>query len=403
MARRVTNVGELARSAGLDVDEVLIRLWDAGLDRYSEPSDKLRRRDLDEAQRAAGVATKKEMLSPGYWSDRLALDSQALRDLLKELGTPMSERARVLPRGAVARLVRYAAGGTPQSVSTFAKGPAPTDVPDLEPLEWRSIGHARELRFLEEAEIEGIHWELVRDFAEDDDPIDPPGVRDPSLLASATFRQHTALGDQRKYPTAEMAAAALFHALVHDHPFHNGNKRTALVSMLVFLDENGLMVRDSCDEDEFFRLVVRLAQHQLVPRGRDLADREVLELADWVRQRVRSVEKGERPVQWRRLRQILDDFGCRCDRSGMSNRINITRAIEEPGLLRTRKRQLSSQVKYTDDGREAQVHAIKKIRADLWLDEEHGVDSAAFYRHMGPSPAGFIVKYRKTLKRLAKL
>jgi prophage maintenance system killer protein len=28
-----------------------------------------------------------------------------------------------------------------------------------------------------------------------------------------------------------MAAAALMHAIVHDHPFHNANKRTALVAL----------------------------------------------------------------------------------------------------------------------------------------------------------------------------
>lgn len=404
MARRVRSVAELARSVGLDVDEVLIRLWDAGLDHYAEPGDKLRRRDLDSAHQAAGLATKREMLDPDYWAKRLGIDSPSLRTLLAELGTPMSTRARVLPRGALAKLSRYAADRTrPAEPAAVTEALPKTPPPRFPPLEWRSIGHAREVRFLDEAEVEAMHWELVRDFAEDDDPIDPPGVRDSTLLASAVFRQHTALQGERKYPTVEMVAAALFHALVHDHPFHNGNKRTALVAMLVFLDENGLMVRDSCDEEELFKLVVRLAQHQLVPRGSDLPDREVLALAEWIRERVRAVEKGERPLQWRRLRQILDDLGCVCDTSGVSNRINVTRVIEEPGLLRTRRRQLSSQVKYTDDGRQAQVHAIKKIRSDLWLDDAHGVDSAAFYGRVGPSPAGFIVKYRKTLKRLARL
>src|SRR5258708_1626270 len=71
-----------------------------------------------------------------------------------------------------------------------------------------------------------IHNQLVRDFAESGDPIDPPGIRDRGeLLESALSRPQTSIGTTLKYPTIEMAAAALLHALVHNHPFHNGNKR----------------------------------------------------------------------------------------------------------------------------------------------------------------------------------
>ncbi|HEX5449181.1 MAG TPA: hypothetical protein VFW85_03905, partial [Gaiellaceae bacterium] len=137
--------------------------------------------------------------------------------------------------------------------------------------------------------------------------------------------------------------------------------------------------------------------------GRDLPDREVLELAEWIHQRTRLVEKGERPVQWRRLKQILADFGCKVT-DGSSSRLNVERLIEETGLFgRKRKRTLRTQVKFTDNGRQAHIHTVKKIRVDLWLDDLHGVDSASFYGRGGPAPLGFIVKYRKTLKRLARL
>jgi prophage maintenance system killer protein len=208
------------------------------------------------------------------------------------------------------------------------------------------------------------------------------------------------LGDTTKYPTAEMAAAALLHALVHDHPFHNGNKRTALVSKLVLLDENSLML--TCDEDELFRLVVRLAQHRVVQGGRDFTDREMDFLAEWICARSRRVEKGDRPVQWRRLRQILAAYGCDVQHAG--SRVNVERTIEEKTRLgRVRRTTFRTQVKYTDDGRDAQVHSLKKIRKDLHLDDEHGVDSQSFYRRPEAAASGFIVKYRKTLNRLARL
>jgi death-on-curing protein len=55
------------------------------------------------------------------------------------------------------------------------------------------------------------------------------------------------------HPSAfEMAAAYLFH-MARNHPFVDGNKRTALMSALVFLGSNG--VRVEADPDELYRLV----------------------------------------------------------------------------------------------------------------------------------------------------
>ncbi|HEX5450591.1 MAG TPA: type II toxin-antitoxin system death-on-curing family toxin, partial [Gaiellaceae bacterium] len=245
-------VAELATRADLDVDETLILLWDVGLERYTQPGDKLKRRDLATAESVIGLPKKRDLLDPTHWADKLRLEMPALHDLLTELGTPMNPRAKTLPRGAVAKLSRHAARQPPAPpvVAPAASSKAAPAAVEVALGEWRIVGQPRALRLLTETEVEAIHWELVADFSRDADPIDPPGVRNPDLLASAVFRQHTAMGREAKYPTVEMAASALFHALVHDHPFHNGNKRTGLVSMLVFLDENGFMIHDSCDEDE---------------------------------------------------------------------------------------------------------------------------------------------------------
>lgn len=399
MAKRVLSIAELAKRSGMDPEAVLLSVWEAGLDHYRDPRDRVRRRDIDIALRAVGLPTGRDLTDPIYWMDRFGLEEEPFRELLRDLGTPMNRAARTLPKGAVAKLRRYSMRGvTGEEVAVVPEAP---QVPVGEAFEWKTVGNRRDVRVLSEAEVEGIHWELVRDFAADKDPIDPPGVRSADLLASAVFRQHTSLGEETKYPTVEMSAAALFHAIVHDHPFYNGNKRTALVSMLVLLDENGVM--PTCEEEELFELVLRLAQHRLVPRGNDLADREMLHVAEWLLARSRNVEKGDRPIQWRKLRQILRGYECDLWHPKAGNRINVSRQVEEPGMFRRRKRTLTVQVKYTDEGREATVSAVKMLRRGLWLDEEHGIDSLDFYQRGGVSPSDFIVKYRKTLKRLARL
>jgi death-on-curing protein len=56
-------------------------------------------------------------------------------------------------------------------------------------------------------------------------------------------------------------AAALVHSLVLNHPFVDGNKRTAVLSTLVFLDLNGYVVR--WDQQEALDFVLRLAAHEI--------------------------------------------------------------------------------------------------------------------------------------------
>ena len=70
------------------------------------------------------------------------------------------------------------------------------------------------------------------------------GVRDWGLLQSATAMPAVTFGGRFLHgDLCEMAAAYLFH-LVQNHPFVDGNTRTAPASALVFLDLNGVELQD---------------------------------------------------------------------------------------------------------------------------------------------------------------
>lgn len=64
------------------------------------------------------------------------------------------------------------------------------------------------------------------------------GLRDVSLLESAVFRSQSSFGGEDLYPTIFDKASALMHSLILNHPFIDGNKRTGITSMLVFLELN---------------------------------------------------------------------------------------------------------------------------------------------------------------------
>lgn len=89
------------------------------------------------------------------------------------------------------------------------------------------------------------------------------GLRDNSLLESAVAApQATMMGTPMFSEPVEIAAAYLFY-LCSNHPFVDGNKRTALATCLVFLSENGLLPDENLDVDAWERLTLDVASSAL--------------------------------------------------------------------------------------------------------------------------------------------
>ena len=65
------------------------------------------------------------------------------------------------------------------------------------------------------------------------------GVRDLNMLLSALGRSRATFDDEELIPDLFSKAAALLEALVLNHPFLDGNKRTGVVAAGLFLRQNG--------------------------------------------------------------------------------------------------------------------------------------------------------------------
>lgn len=65
------------------------------------------------------------------------------------------------------------------------------------------------------------------------------GVRNLALIESAVYRPQTTFAGKELYDSIFDKAAALLHSLLLNHAFVDGNKRTAMVSTLTFLELNG--------------------------------------------------------------------------------------------------------------------------------------------------------------------
>lgn len=395
---KVTRVRDLAREAETDLDIALVSLWDAGLEDYDGPDDVIRRRDLSQAQRALGLGDAKAQMNIDYWTSHLGVSRDDLAARLSEIGISIAPEARRLPKGALRRVRRHFL-----SEVEVVEPPVVEQPLIVPPFDWVEIGQRANLRYLTEGEIESIHEELSEEFSRTSDPIHPPGVKDRNALSAAASRPLTSLGDVLKYPTVEMACAALFHSIALDHCFHNGNKRTALVSLLAMLDENGLVL--TCDQESLFRFTLTVTQRRLMQRGLPtLADREVAEISRWICSNSRKVEQGERPMKWIKLKRRLREFDCgMAPAGGVGNRLNIWREVPESGVkrLRSKTRRLEVQVACAGDGTEADRECVHLIRTRLHLDDAHDVDSATFFRDA--TLDAFIIEHRRVLRRLAKL
>lgn len=98
-------------------------------------------------------------------------------------------------------------------------------------------------------------------------PNEFSGVKIPGLLESAVHRPQQTLYGEDMHPTLYDKSAVLMHSLVKNHAFHNANKRTAYLSMIMFLSLNGVSLRVT--QEEAINLTLGIATDRL--RESDIA------------------------------------------------------------------------------------------------------------------------------------
>lgn len=100
-------------------------------------------------------------------------------------------------------------------------------------------------------DIYELHIQLEETF------ILSSGIRDENLLASAVNTPFQTFMGNDLYPTLYDKAAQLCYGIVNNHPFIDGNKRTALHSMYVYLIINGFDITASQQDVE--NLIINVA------------------------------------------------------------------------------------------------------------------------------------------------
>ncbi|HYC90366.1 MAG TPA: type II toxin-antitoxin system death-on-curing family toxin [Thermoanaerobaculia bacterium] len=107
-------------------------------------------------------------------------------------------------------------------------------------------------QFLSLEDVLHIHENRIRKYG------GSTGVRDIGLLQSAMGNAEATFGGEYLNSTLFDMAAAYLYGICRNHPFLDGNKRTALACALAFLGLNGLKLR--AGREEVYELVIGVAE-----------------------------------------------------------------------------------------------------------------------------------------------
>ena len=104
------------------------------------------------------------------------------------------------------------------------------------------------------------------------------GVRDENLLASAVNTPFQTFMGNDLYPSIYDKAAQLCYGLANNHPFTDGNKRTALHSMYVYLIINGFDI--TATQQDVENMIIDVAAGNMTN----------VELAQWLRENTVEID-----------------------------------------------------------------------------------------------------------------
>ena len=119
--------------------------------------------------------------------------------------------------------------------------------------------------YLSVIHVLAIHDQMIKRFG------GLPGVRDLGLIQSAVGRPQASFDGKNLYETIFDKAAALLQSLLKNHPFVDGNKRTALTSAGIFLKLNQYQLIN--DHDNEVNLALKVANEKLT----------IEQIADWLK------------------------------------------------------------------------------------------------------------------------
>ena len=232
------------------------------------------------------------------------------------------------------------------------------------------------------------------------------GPRDIGLLHSAVHRQHVGYGGRRKWEDKFDVCATLLFGLVMDHPFHDANKRTAMLAALYHLSQHKRA--PTVRHEDFENFIVEIAERRLsnfarynemVRKGID--DPEVRLISHYLRANTRMIDTRQHTITYWDLKRILNRYGYDLQ-NPRHNTIDVVKVEERKRLFSRPKTEARFilQIGFPSWTKQVGAAAVQSVRRETGLIAKNHVDSQAFYFGIDDVRL-LIAHYQEPLRRLA--
>lgn len=255
---------------------------------------------------------------------------------------------------------------------------------------------------LSEYDVLKAHYIVSDYFISEGDQV-VYGVKSFDLLSSAVSRQETEFGGVQKWSDEYHKMATLLYGITKNHAFEDGNKRTALLSLLLFFNKSNLQLK--CRQTVLELLIVRIAANALNEYdkykyyiARD--DPEVNFIADRIKSYTRKTSKKIYTITYAEFNRRLKQFGVWLDNPN-KNYINVyrNRIIVRFFFFKKKEKERILQIGFPGWKNQVNLKAIKSVLQTAGLTVENGVDSDVFFKDAEPAYK-LISDFKEPLARL---
>jgi len=133
-------------------------------------------------------------------------------------------------------------------------------------------------------EVEFLAHRFAKETMSFNEPIPEFKTRFPHVLESCLATPFQEFGGKSAYHGLIGKAAVLFYLMIKNHPFQNGNKRVAMMTLLIFLYKNKKWLKVS--NQELYNFAVWVAQSPAT-----LNDAVVIGIEDFLKRYISSPKK----------------------------------------------------------------------------------------------------------------
>lgn len=255
---------------------------------------------------------------------------------------------------------------------------------------------------LSELDVFNAHFALA-DFFESSGEDARYGILNFGLLSSAVARQSVSFCGKCKWKDDESKVSTLAFGLDKNHAFNDGNKRTALLCLLLALHRKKRHL--VCKKSKLETLLIRIAANEMdkYPDFKKFRkhgdDAVVMYMSKFLRKNSRKIDNSFRTMTFEEFNRKLKKYGVKLD-NAQGSFINVYQKKEKNflGFISKNKEVRILQIGFPGWKRQINPKAVKNVLKESGLIDK-GLDMKTFYEG-GEPEYKLIEEYYTVLRRL---